>query len=187
MQLKTLLFAPALMAVTACVPAGPEPMPTPTRTTPAPIPTSAPLTMGTRDLDDWMDRAITPGDWTYAVDAGETLALFGTSRSAAATTLVLSCDRASRRVSIGRMGEAAGQREMRIRTETADRTLTASAVPAAGTARGPIIVAQLSANDPLLDAIAFSNGRFAVQVPGQTPVIAPAWPEITRVIEDCRN
>ena len=48
-------------------------------------------------------------------------------------------------------------------------------------------MAELAASDPLLDAIAFSRGRFAVDVPGTAPVYVPAYPEITRVVEDCRG
>jgi hypothetical protein len=46
---------------------------------------------------------------------------------------------------------------------------------------------RLLANDPLLDAIAFSRGRFIVSG-GTGPTIAvPSWPEAARSIEDCRN
>jgi len=43
------------------------------------------------------------------------------------------------------------------------------------------------ANDQLLDAIAFSRGRFLVSG-GTGPILAvPSWPEAARSIEDCRN
>jgi hypothetical protein len=45
---------------------------------------------------------------------------------------------------------------------------------------------RLLANDPLLDAIAFSRGRFLVAGGGETLAI-PSWPEAARSIEDCRN
>jgi hypothetical protein len=49
-------------------------------------------------------------------------------------------------------------------------------------------VASLSirARDPLLDAIAFSRGRFAVEAEGRGRLILPADPVISRVVEDCR-
>ena len=72
---------------------------------------------------------------------------------------------------------------MLVRTETQERRLTASPVHSGA----PLIVAELAASDPLLDAIAFSRGRFAVDVPGTAPVYVPAYPEITRVVEDCRG
>jgi hypothetical protein len=71
---------------------------------------------------------------------------------------------------------------MRIRTEMGDRLL--DAVPSGG--QMPTLVASLSANDPFLEAIAFSKGRFAVEVQGLDPLYLPAWPEVTRVIEECR-
>jgi hypothetical protein len=45
---------------------------------------------------------------------------------------------------------------------------------------------RLLANDPLLDAIAFSRGRFLVSEGGATLAI-PTWPEAARSIEDCRS
>ena len=71
---------------------------------------------------------------------------------------------------------------MRMYTEARDASL--SAQPQAGTV--PMVVAALPARDPLLDAIAFSRGRFAVEVAGLQTLYLPSWPEITRVIEDCR-
>jgi hypothetical protein len=40
--------------------------------------------------------------------------------------------------------------------------------------------------DPLLDAMAMSRGRVAVGVAGQPATVAPAWGEISRVVEECR-
>ena len=48
------------------------------------------------------------------------------------------------------------------------------------------VTAELFALDPLLDAIAFSRGRFAVTMAGGSPLVVPAWPEAARTIEDCR-
>jgi hypothetical protein len=56
------------------------------------------------------------------------------------------------------------------------------AQPAAGGVR-----AELAASDPLLDAMAFTKGRFAVETAGQETLYVPAYPEISRVIEDCRG
>ena len=66
-------------------------------------------------------------------------------------------------------------------TSSATRNLPASFDPA--TAR---ITAQLCGVDPLLDAIAFSRGRIGVGVGGTPALVLPAWPEIARVVEDCR-
>ncbi len=40
--------------------------------------------------------------------------------------------------------------------------------------------------DPILDAMAFSRGRILLETDGHTPIILPAWAEITRIVEDCR-
>ncbi len=130
-----------------------------------------------------MDAPASRGDWTYVRQTGETLAVFGTDRSAGGVALIIRCDLATRRVGIARAGSVSGQVQMLVRTETQERVLTAG--PADGPA--PLVAAELSASDALLDAMAFSRGRFAVEVPGVTPLYAPAWPEITRVVEDCRG
>jgi hypothetical protein len=48
------------------------------------------------------------------------------------------------------------------------------------------IFARVPARDALLDAMAFSKGRFAVEVAGLQALYVPSYPEVTRVIEDCR-
>lgn len=59
---------------------------------------------------------------------------------------------------------------------------------AAGNGGGqpPAMVAQAFARDPHLDQLAFSRGRFLVDVAGQPRLVLPSWPEVARVIEDCR-
>lgn len=178
----------ASLSLAACVPPSPEPTPVPSPSpTPAPSPTqaqpeAAPPQVVTPSFDNWMDAPQTPGDWTYVAEGGETLAVFGTGRTSETVDLIIRCDRQSGRIGIARAGSAQGQVEMLVRTETQDRRLTATPMQSGA----PLIVAQLAASDPLLDAIAFSKGRFAVDVTGTQPIYAPAWPEITRVIEDCR-
>ncbi|WAT17913.1 hypothetical protein OZN62_13505 [Aurantiacibacter sp. MUD11] len=188
------------LALVACVPPAPEPTPVPSPApspspspTPAPTPTpipppvaepdDAPLQVVTPTYDNWMDAPRTPGDWSYVAEPAETLAVFGTSRTPEGVELLIVCNLDTRRVAIGRKGTAIGQVEMLVRTETANRTLTASPVQS----RAPLLVAELAASDPLLDAIAFSKGRFALDVAGVEPIYVPAWPEITRVVEDCRG
>ena len=127
-----------------------------------------------------MDAPATPGDWFYRSEPSGGVVSFGEPQTEA--KLQLRCERASGTISIVRTGAAPVGATMTIRTETADRALTASAAP------GPLptVVARLPARDPLLDAMAFSKGRFAVEVTGLQTLYAPAWPEVTRVIEDCR-
>ena len=166
------------LALSACIPPSPEPTPAPTPT-PTARPAAAPTQAVTPTYDNWMDAPQTPGDWTYRTSGTGTQALFG--EAAQGARAVISCDRATRRVTIERAGVASGQVQMLVRTETQDRTLTASASP------NQQIGAQLAASDPLLDAIAFSRGRFALEVTGQQGLYLPAYPEITRVVEDCRG
>ncbi len=49
-----------------------------------------------------------------------------------------------------------------------------------------LLAITLNARDPLFDAMAISKGRFAVEVGGEATLYVPSWPEVTRVIEDCR-
>lgn len=127
-----------------------------------------------------MDAPATPGDWFYRSDPTGGTASFGEAQSEA--KLQLRCERASGTVAIVRTGTAPAGATLTIRSETADRALAASVE--AGPL--PTVVARLPARDPLLDAMAFSKGRFAVEVTGLETLYVPAWPEVTRVIEDCR-
>jgi hypothetical protein len=123
-----------------------------------------------------MDAPITPGDWSYA--AG--IARFGEPGSE--PRLTMRCDRAAGTVEIWRAGSATAALPMTVRTETMERSVDAVPVPGAQ----PAIVARIPARDPLLDAMAFSKGRFAIEIGGLPTLYVPSWPEVTRVIEDCR-
>lgn len=48
------------------------------------------------------------------------------------------------------------------------------------------IATEIMPRDPILDAMIFSRGRIALEVTGQMPLAIPTWPEISRVVEDCR-
>ena len=89
------------------------------------------------------------------------------------------CDRQQRTVTLTRAVNASAPVTMTITTEDGVRSLTVT--PVAGGVAVPV-----PARDPLLDSMAFSRGRFAVQVTGQAPLYVPSWTEISRVIEDCR-
>ena len=145
------------------------PQPTP----PAPVPVAQPV------YDDWMDAPRTPGDWSYRTVGANSVASYGEPGSE--PRFALGCDRSARAVTLSRAAEAAAPVELRIRTETRDGTLTASP----GSASLPTVATRLPASDPLLAAMAFSKGRFAIETPGAPTLYIPAWPEVTRVIEDC--
>jgi len=180
-----LLAALPILALAACVPKpAPTPAPTPTPTpapiaTPAPTPAPAPPFAGS-----WMDAPITPGDWTYANGTAQ----FGLPGYQ--PYLTLRCQPALGTIELSRTGQAGRvlvigdveQVDLTILTETAALTLEAQQTdgdPAA-------VVYPFSPRQQLLDAMAFSKGRFAVEVPGLPTLYIPSYPEITRVIEDCR-
>jgi hypothetical protein len=147
---------------------------------PAPLPTSRPLP---RPLPpqpqpklDWRDAPITPGDWRWSLEGGQSVARF------AGGALVLRCDLTSRTVSLQRAGVAEGAVPMTVSTSYNSRQL--SATPLAGPP--PVLSVSFAARDPFLDAIAFSRGRFALETMGLPTLYVPSWPEISRVVEDCR-
>jgi hypothetical protein len=115
-------------------------------------------------FDAGKSLALASGQWTYFATAGGSIAAYGTQ-------IELRCDRASRTITVSRPNGVPAA--LTIATSSMTRTL-----PPNG---------RLLAVDPLLDAIAFSRGRFIV-AGGIGPTVAvPSWPEAARSIEDCRN
>jgi hypothetical protein len=51
----------------------------------------------------------------------------------------------------------------------------------------PYIAAEILPDDPILDALAYSRGRIALETDGELPLALPVWSEIGRIIDDCRN
>jgi hypothetical protein len=183
---SSLAYAGAALALTfgiaACVPAPdstPAPTPTPTPVSRAPAPAPAPT------YDNWMDAPQTQGDWAYNDLGFGTQALFSDGPT---MKLVMQClvdDPASetKRIAIGRPGNFSEATQFRIATETTSRSLPARAFKFGPTSGAAVF---LNANDPLLDAMALTKGRFAVETTGHPTLYLPAWAEVTRVIEDCR-
>lgn len=178
-------LALSLLAVTCCQTPEPVPPPAPTPAPPAPVATQAPAPKPVPVERNWIDRPQTPGDWSYVAEPGETLALFG---SPGAIKLVFACDLDTRKVSMVRPLSAMGQGDvaMRISAETTSRPLIAARVAGSPGQAPARAIATLDARDPLLDAMAITRGRFAVEVEGEPGLYVPAWAEVTRVIEDCR-
>ena len=167
----------ALLAllVAACA-AVPKPLPQPV---PVPVPAPKPRPASIPAPADWRDAGQTPGDWRWLVSDGNSSATFGLIGAPVAT---LTCDQPSRTVLLARAGNAAGAVPMTVRTTSGQRPLTSD--PTAG--KSGWIAARLSPRDALLDQIAFSRGRFTLEVAGLPALYLPAWPELSRVIEDCR-
>jgi hypothetical protein len=116
------------------------------------------------------------------MEGGRSVARFGNDM------LVLSCNRDAGAVTLIRQGadavavESGGQVPMTIQTATVSRTLSGNTEPGPP----PVIALALPARDGLLDAMAFSRGRFAVETAGLPTLYVPSWTEVSRVIEDCR-
>ena len=170
-------------ALGACV-STPTPAPAPTpAAVPAPTPPPAPPPSVAQPVhDNWMDAPQTPGDWSLRVNQNETLALYGLPETE--PVFYMRCERPSLRVTLALAGEEpdGDAVAVRVRTETRDRILTFGD---AGSEL-PYLAATLPAQDPLLDAMAISKGRFAVETADYPTLYLPSWPEVTRVIEDCR-
>lgn len=152
-----------------CIPKPPAPSPVaPPPSVQRPAPTPSPMT------SDWRDAPITPGDWRWSP------ATTGSTASFSGGQFVMRCDRARNAVVLFRSAPGtAASITVSITTTEGTRSLAANAVA------GGLEIA-LPARDPLLDAIAFSRGRFAVQAAGTIPLYMPSWTEISRVVEDCR-
>ena len=121
---------------------------------------------------------VTSGSWGYRPVAGGSEAIFvdatGTARMAVA------CGRVTRLVTLSRISGAPAS-SLSFWTSSATRNLGATFDQRSGR-----VIAQVSANDPLLDALAFSRGRFALSMPGFPALVLPAGPELAHVFEDCR-
>ena len=117
----------------------------------------------------WSYRAIEGGSESDFIDA------------AATVRLKIGCNRAARTVSITRTGVAAAAPTLTVWTSSLSRSVPARFLSTKE------LVADMAATDPLLDAMAFSRGRLATAAQGAPMVAVPAWPEIDRVIEDCRS
>lgn len=174
----------AILALAACAPAAKAP---PVATTRAPVarpapPRAAPAApLPVQPGTGWMDAALTPGDWTQGLIAGVPFALFGIDHRIAA--LGIRCLRSEGTITIARRSDIQAQRTMTIRTETMSRSFGAE--PTKGFP-GAFLGISLRADDPLLDAMALSKGRFTVEVEGEQPLTIPSYAEVSRVIEDCR-
>lgn len=168
-SLKLLVLASAAML--ASCKAVPPPAQAPA---PAPPPATRPITKPAPS--DWRDAPATPGDWTWGMESGRSVARF------AGGALVLSCDPTAATVTLLRPGAAQGAVPVTIMASDVARQL--SGTPIAGPP--PAIAVTIPARDNILDAMAFSRGRFAVETAGLSTLFVPSWPEVSRVIEDCR-
>ena len=130
----------------------------------------------------WIDWVISPGSWVYRRDARGSIALFGTLGADALVTL--RCDQARRRIYLTRADEAGtGSGTITIRSSSAMKRFSASATGATP----PYIAAEIMPGDSILDAMAYTRGRIALEVSGQQSIAIPVWSELPRIVDDCRG
>ena len=122
---------------------------------------------------DWADAPATPGDWLVREKDGQSQAAFGDD------LVVVTCDR------------TAGVVSLRIEQPGSDASTvsilsTSQARSFSGARTDQSLTISLQTSDEILDAMVFTRGNFAVSVEGADPLYLPSWPELARVIEDCR-
>lgn len=175
---QTLVTAALTLLLASCAaPQRPAPAPPPSA---PPLARPAPPAPPPRPAADWRDVPITPGEWRWSASTGRSTATFGPVGGA--PLVQLTCERFLGEVRLARASAGTGHVPIAITTTTGTRPLLSE----------PTIVmpgwitAQIRAADPILDAMAFSRGRFALDVAGEAPLYLPSWPEVSRVVEDCR-
>jgi hypothetical protein len=119
------------------------------------------------------------GDWTYSATADGSEARFADSTNN--PQIIIHCTRATRHVTISKPASAAAPA---INVWTSSQTRSVPASFNAATAR---LTLDLQPYDGLLDAMSTSRGRIGLSVGAQPALVVPAWPEIARVVEDCRS
>jgi hypothetical protein len=170
-----------LSALTLAACSAPQPTPAPQPSPqPAPKPVVAPPKPATPVSADWLDWPIEPGTWAYRADARGSLALFGPAGANASVTL--RCDKSRGRMFLSVAGSGASG-NFTIRTSSTLKSFQA----AQASGDPPYVAAEIMPQDAILDAIAFSRGRFAIEVGGLRSMAIPNWAEIGRVVEDCRS
>jgi hypothetical protein len=126
-------------------------------------------------VSDWVHAPLTPSDWTWRSGGGESFAEFVSPQGVMLAQFNCTADR---EMLLAIANPRTSSTTITVRTET-----VAQAVPA--DAREGWLEARVPVQETLLDAMAFSRGRFALEADGMG-LYLPSYPEITRVIEDCR-
>jgi hypothetical protein len=165
----------------ACSSGGPVPQTPPTA--PRPVQIAPPIGQPPVVLTgEWIDWPLAGGDWVYRQDARGSIALFGQPGADALVTL--RCDRQRQRVYLSRKqdGQAVADR-ITIRSSSARKDFGAGST---GTTPA-YIAAEILPGDTILDAMVFTRGRIAIEVPGLSSVAIPVWSEVPKIVEDCRS
>jgi len=163
-------------------PAPPPPLPLPPRAPPAARPPALPPA----PQIDWRDVPLPAGNWVWTANAGGSAARFGLAGAEPVAMLV--CERAAAVVWIALPTQIAppptpAPRAATITASTSSATLSAEPRVIDGLNTWAIGV---PVANHLLDAIAFSRGRFRIEIAGLAGAVVPSWSEPGRVVEDCR-
>ncbi len=179
MRPKSLILAGTLI-LAACSAPQPAPVPQP-RPQPAPPPVvQAVQPPPQQQSADWLDWPLESGTWAYRADERGSLALFGPAGANA--TVTMRCDKPRERIFLSVAGNRASG-NFTIRTSSTLKSFAS----AQASSEPPYVAVEIVPTDPILDAIAFSRGRFAIEVAGLRSMALPNWSEIANVIEDCRS
>lgn len=130
-------------------------------------------------IPDLSTAAPIVGEWNYSASTSGSDARFADSSGIA--QLVIHCTPANRHVTISKPS-AGPAPYLTLWTSSQSRTIAASFDSA--TSR---LTVEVEAQEPLLDALSTSRGRIGIAAGTQPSLVVPAWPEIARVVEDCRS
>jgi len=128
---------------------------------------------------DYSYSPVSPGAWNYRTVTGGSEATFVDTANTA--RIVVACGKLTRLVTISKISGAPAA------TLSFWTSSTARDLPARFDVNAKRVVTQVGAGDALLDAVAFSRGRFAVSMPGAPALVVPAATEVAHVVEDCRG
>ncbi|HEX8839561.1 MAG TPA: hypothetical protein VF750_03725 [Sphingomicrobium sp.] len=134
--------------------------------------------LGAEPVTDLSTAIPLAGSWSYIPTSDGSEARF--ADASANPQLILHCTRATRRVSLAKPAAAAAP-SINVWTSSQTRSIASSFNPATGR-----LSADLQPYDALLDAMLSSRGRVGVSVGTQPALVVPPWPELARVVEDCR-
>jgi hypothetical protein len=167
----------ALAVLSACAPKTPPPAPVaPAR----PIQTAQPILRPPPPAGtDWRDAPLTAGSWRWSGSDGRSTASFGLTGQPPLVTITCLTRGTIQLTHAGTVSAATP-----LIVTTGSEIFPLMSDPPVPGATG--ITVTLPARAPVLDAMAFSRGRFVIEVARQMPGYLPAWPELSRVVEDCR-
>jgi hypothetical protein len=144
--------------------------------TPAPAPAKP---VAAQPQGHWTDWPMVPGSWVYRNDDRGSVALYGAQGGDAIVTL--RCDKGRGRIYLSRAGNVSGT--LTVRTSSTSKAVTAQSTGG----NPPYAAVEMIPTDPLLDAMAYSRGRIALELAGAQNIAIPIWSEIGRITEDCRG